>query len=78
MSVCVCVCVCVCGCTEGRGEQRRNCMSYNKPAVGLWGMWGLCKNVAILDFLSIPLSFTKTSSLLLQTAINNAIFIIMW
>lgn len=25
-----------------------------------------------------PLSFTKTNSLLLQTAINNAIFIIMW
>lgn len=35
------------------GERRRNCMSYNKPAVVLWEMWGLLKNVAILYFRSI-------------------------
>lgn len=47
------------GAGEGGGgvgagrEQRRNCTSYNSPAVVLWGMWGLRKNVAILYFRSI-------------------------
>ena len=64
-------------CSKGWGGQRRNCASYNNPAAVPWGMWRLRKNEAILYFRS-ALSFAKTSGLLLQMAINNAILIIMW